>query len=110
MYFERLASASEVVILTEKKGIPGDAVSVLMSDAEIYLPLEDLVDFGKELERLDKEKDNLEKELQRVRAKLGNQGFIGKAPKDVIEEERVKEKKYEEMLEKVLERINSLKK
>jgi len=74
------------------------------------LPLEDLIDFEKELERLNKEKDNLEKELQRVKGKLSNQGFIGKAPQNVIEEERAKEKKYQEMLEKVYERINSLKK
>ena len=110
MYFERLASASEVVVMDDKKDIPEDAVSVLINGAEIYLPLEDLVDFEKELERLNKEKNNLEKELQRVRGKLANQGFVAKAPQNIIEEERMKERKYQEMLEKVLERINSLKK
>jgi len=110
LYFERLASASEVVVMAEKKGIPENAVSVMMNGAEIYLPLEDLVDFEKELERLEKEKANLEKELQRVSGKLNNQGFVGKAPQHVIDEERAKEKKYQDMLEKVLERINSLKK
>ncbi len=110
LYFERLASASEVVVMAEKKGIPENAVSVMMNGAEIYLPLEDLVDFEKELERLEKEKANLEKELQRVSGKLSNQGFVGKAPQNVIDEERAKEKKYQDMLEKVLERINSLKK
>jgi len=110
LYFERLASASEVVIQDSKEGIPEGAVSVLINGAEIYLPLEDLIDFEKELERLNKEKDNLEKELQRVKGKLSNQGFIGKAPQSVIEEERTKEKKYQEMLNKIYERINSLKK
>ena len=110
LYFERLASASEVVIQDSKEGIPEGAVSVLINGAEIYLPLEDLIDFEKELERLNKEKDNLEKELQRVKGKLSNQGFIGKAPRSVIEEERTKEKKYQEMLNKIYERINSLKK
>ncbi|HWQ30289.1 MAG TPA: valine--tRNA ligase, partial [Negativicutes bacterium] len=75
MYFERLASASDVVVLPDKAGIPENAVSVMMHGAEIYLPLEDLVDFEKELERLEKEKANLEKELQRVSGKLANQGF-----------------------------------
>ncbi|HPA55371.1 MAG TPA: valine--tRNA ligase, partial [Bacillota bacterium] len=102
--------ASEVVIQDSKEGIPEGAVSVLINGAEIYLPLEDLIDFEKELERLNKEKDNLEKELQRVKGKLSNQGFIGKAPRSVIEEERTKEKKYQEMLNKIYERINSLKK
>lgn len=110
LYFERLASASEVVMPATKEDIPEGAVSVLISGAEIYLPLSDLIDFEKELERLNKEKDNLEKELQRVKGKLSNQGFIGKAPQNVIEEEKSKEKKYQEMLEKVYERINSLKK
>jgi valyl-tRNA synthetase len=110
MYFERLASASEVAVMTDKSGIPEDAVSVLINGAEIYLPLEDLVDFEKELERLSKEKDNLERELQRVKGKLSNQGFVGKAPANVIEDERMKERKYQEMLGKVLERMNSLKK
>ncbi|MDD3706490.1 MAG: valine--tRNA ligase, partial [Clostridiaceae bacterium] len=110
LYFERLASASEVVTQASKEGIPEGAISVLIDGAEIYLPLSDLIDFEKELERLSKEKDNLEKELQRVKGKLSNQGFIGKAPKNVIEEEQAKEKKYQEMLEKVYERINSLKK
>lgn len=109
LYFERLASASEVVVMAEKKGIPENAVSVMMNGAEIYLPLEDLVDLEKELERLEKEKANLEKELQRVSGKLSNQGFVAKAPQNVIDEERAKEKKYQDMLEKVLERINSLK-
>ncbi|MGE5678794.1 MAG: valine--tRNA ligase, partial [Pseudomonadota bacterium] len=110
MYFERLASASDVVVMPDKAGIPENAVSVMMHGAEIYLPLEDLVDFEKELERLEKEKANLEKELQRVSGKLANQGFVSKAPQSVIEEEKAKEKKYQDMLEKVLERINSLKK
>lgn len=109
-YFERLASASEVAVLSEKAGIPEDAVSVVMNGAEIYLPLADLVDFEKEIERLTKEKENLEKELHRVKGKLNNQGFISKAPKNVIEEEKAKEKKYEDMMEKVLDRLNSLKK
>lgn len=110
MYFERLASASDVVVMQDKEGIPENAVSVMIHGAEIYLPLEDLVDFEKELERLEKEKANLEKELQRVSGKLANQGFVSKAPQSVIDEEKAKEKKYRDMLEKVLERINSLKK
>ncbi|MGE5631684.1 MAG: valine--tRNA ligase [Caulobacteraceae bacterium] len=109
-YFERLASASEVAVLRDKAGIPEGAVSVVMNGAEMYLPLEDLVDFEKEIERLNKDRESLEKELQRVRGKLNNQGFISKAPQSVIEEEKAKEKKYQDMMGKVLERINALKK
>lgn len=108
-YFERLASAASVELITDKSSIPGNAVPVMIPGAELYIPLEDLVDMAKELERLEKEKENLEGEIKRVSGKLSNQGFVGKAPANVIEEERAKEKKYRELLEKVVERINTLK-
>jgi len=109
-YFERLASCSEVVIQSDKTDIPKDAVTSVLPGVEIYLPLEDLIDIEKELERLEKEKANLQKELDRVNAKLANQGFIAKAPANVIEEEKAKKAKYQEMYDKVIERLNSLKK
>lgn len=109
LYFERLASASEVHMLNDKTQIPEGAVPVVIAGAEIFLPLEELVDMEKEKERLSKEKDNLEKELQRVRGKLNNQGFVAKAPQSVIEEEKAKEAKYQEMFDKVMERLNSMK-
>ena len=109
IYFERLASASEVLLISQKTQIPEGAVSVVIAGAEIFLPLEELVDMDKEKERLNKEKENLEKEIQRVSGKLSNQGFVGKAPQNVIEEERAKQAKYQEMLEKVLQRLISMK-
>ena len=108
LYFERLASASEVQLLTDKAQIPQGAVPVVIGGAELFLPLEELVDMEKEKERLTKEKDNLEKELQRVRGKLNNQGFVAKAPQSVIEEEKAKEAKYQQMYEKVMERLKSM--
>ena len=65
----------------------------------------DLVDKEKELARLSKEKDNLLAEIKRVEGKLSNPGFVNKAPAQVVEEERKKEAKYREMLEKVLDNI-----
>jgi valyl-tRNA synthetase len=109
IYFERLASASEVLLISQKTQIPEGAVSVVIAGAEIFLPLEELVDMEKEKERLTKEKENLEREIQRVSGKLSNQGFVAKAPQNVIEEEKEKQVKYQEMLEKVLQRLNSMK-
>jgi valyl-tRNA synthetase len=109
IYFERLASASEVQLINDKNQIPEGAVSVVIAGAEIFLPLEELVDMEKEKERLNKEKENLEKEIQRVRGKLNNQGFVAKAPQSVIEEEKAKEAKYQEMYDKVMERLKSMK-
>jgi len=109
-FFERLAGASEIVVQQDKTGIPADAVALVIPGAEIYIPLEDLVDFAKEIERLEKEKVNLEKELERVDSKLNNESFVAKAPQKVIEEEQAKKVKYSDMYEKLMERLNSLKK
>ena len=87
-----------------------DAVSVVVQDATIYMPLAELVDFAKEIERLEKEKTKLEKEVDRVVKKLANQGFVAKAPAHVIEEEKAKEEKYKAMLAQVEERLAQLKK
>ncbi|MDN5276389.1 MAG: valyl-tRNA synthetase [Clostridiales bacterium] len=107
-YFERLAWASEVVLKSDKGGIPSNAVSAVTDKAQIFMPLEDLVDFEKEMERLLKEKANLEKELARVEGKLSNRNFVEKAPPAVVEEERKKKAKYEDMMAKVLSRIEAL--
>lgn len=109
-FFERLASASEVIVQPDKAGIPSNAVAAIIHGAEIFIPLEELVDVEKEIERLMKEKANLEKELERVNSKLGNEGFVAKAPPKLIEEEKAKKLKYQEMYDKTVERLEGLKK
>ncbi|MDK2917359.1 MAG: valyl-tRNA synthetase [Candidatus Petromonas sp.] len=104
-YLITLAGASEVILKKDKSNIPEDAASAVINGAELFMPLDDLVDFEKELERLEKEKDKLEKELDRVNKKLSNQGFINKAPEKLVEEEKQKRVKYQEMYDKVLERL-----
>ncbi|MFZ5969009.1 MAG: valine--tRNA ligase [Bacillota bacterium] len=108
-YFITLAGASEVILKTEKTDIPEDAMSAVIAGAEIFLPLDDLVDFEKEISRLEKEKSKLENELKRVNGKLSNQGFLAKAPKEVIAEEEAKRADYQEMMDKVLERLEHMK-
>ncbi|HOQ38085.1 MAG TPA: valine--tRNA ligase [Acetivibrio sp.] len=108
VFFERLASSSEVIVQSDKSGVPSDAVASILAGVEIYIPLEELIDIEKEIERLSKELDNLEKELDRVNKKLGNEGFISKAPAKVIEEEKEKKAKYQEMYDKVSERLKAL--
>ncbi len=110
VFFKTLGHASEVTVQTDKDGIGEDAVSVVIKDATIYMPLAELVDFAKEIERLEKEKSKLEKEVDRVVKKLANQGFVAKAPAAVIEEEKAKEEKYKAMLAQVEERLAQLKK
>ncbi|OZV11051.1 valine--tRNA ligase [Tissierella sp. P1] len=108
-YFLNLASAEEIEIRDTKDGIGEDNISVVLDRCEVFLPLKDLIDFEKEIERLGKEKEKLEGEIKRVVGKLSNEGFVKKAPEKVVAEEKEKQKKYEEMLEKVMERLESIK-
>lgn len=107
-YFATLASASEVDITFDKSGIPEDAVSIVDDGAEIFIPLAELVDFEKEIERLTKEKKNILSEIKRVEGKLSNQGFLSKAPQSLVDEEKAKKDKFEEMLSSVEERLTNL--
>jgi len=107
-YMQALASCSEVTIEAEKANVPEDAVSVVIDGGELFLPLEELIDFEKEVDRLNKEKVKLEKEVDRVNKKLNNQGFLAKAPDSLVQEERDKKDKYEDMLKTVLDRIESM--
>ncbi|AJA47719.1 valine--tRNA ligase [Clostridium pasteurianum DSM 525 = ATCC 6013] len=109
VYFEKLASASSIEFISSKDKVDSNAVSVITKGGEIFMPLLDLIDLDKELERLNKENNRLKKEIERVDKKLSNKGFVSKAPSAVIEEERDKGEKYREMLEAVVERINNLK-
>lgn len=109
-YLQKLASASSVEIRTDKEGIPADAVSVVCEMGEIYIPLAELVNLEKERERLSKEKKNVEGEIARAQAKLGNPGFTGKAPAKVVEETRAALLKNQALLAKICERLESLSK
>ena len=104
-YFKSLASASDVEIRENKEGIPEDAVSVVIDGVEIFIPLDELVDFEKEKERLNKEKEKALSEIKRVEGKLNNPGFVNKAPAKLVEEEKAKKEKYEEMLKSIEERL-----
>ena len=104
-----LASASEIMVQADKDGIGEDAVSVVIPGAVVYLPLEDLVDFEKEKERLLKEKDKLAKELARSKGMLSNEKFLSKAPEAKVKEEKDKLAKYEQMMAQVEERLAQMK-
>lgn len=108
VYFEKLASASEVIIISSKEEAPENIVSVVSRGAEIYMPMLELVDVEKELERLNKEKIRLQGEIDRVEKKLTNERFVSKAPAAVVEEEKAKGEKYKEMYNSVLESISKL--
>ncbi len=104
-----LMGAGEVRVQTDNAGISEDAVSIVIPDAVVYIPLEDLVDLKKEKERLLKEQARLEKELARSKGMLSNERFLSKAPETKVNEEKEKLLKYEQMMEQVKKQLDSLK-
>jgi valyl-tRNA synthetase len=108
LFFASLAYASDVTIQTDKTGIADDAVSVVIANANIYIPFAELVDIKQEIERLEKEEKRLEGELNRVNGMLNNEKFMSKAPESKIAEERAKLEKYTQMKEQVAERLAQL--
>ncbi len=109
-FFATLGYASEVHVQEDKTGIDENAVSTLIHDAAVYIPLEELVDIDKEIERLEKEAAKLAGEIKRASGMLANPKFVGKAPAAKVEEEKAKLAKYTEMSEQVAERLAQLKK
>ena len=107
-FFATLGSASEVFVQADKSGIGEDAVSAVTPQAVMYIPLAELVDIAKEIERLEAEETRLEKELSRSRGMLSNEKFISKAPQAKIDEEKEKLAKYEALMAQVKERLNAL--
>ena len=107
--YAALISASEIQVQDTKDGIGEDAVSVVIPGAVVYIPLEDLVDFEKEKERLKKEQERLKKELARSKGMLSNEKFLSKAPEAKALEEKEKLAKYEQMMQQVEERLSQMK-
>ncbi len=108
LFFERLASASEIII-AEKAEIE-DAVTVVTDCARIFIPLSELVDKEKELARLNKEKEAVQKDIDFSNGKLNNQGFISKAPEQQIEAEKAKLAKAQEKMAKIEQSISAFNK
>ena len=107
-FLQRLASVSGLETRDNKDGIPATAVAAMFNGGEIYIPLEDLIDIDKELERLAKEKDRLAGEIKRVSGKLANEAFVSRAPEAVVNEEREKRANYEKMFNNIVDRIQML--
>ncbi len=106
--YQNFLSSTKVRVQSDKRGIPEDCVSIVVSNAVVYLPLEELVDKEKERERLQKEEKRLTGEIARAEGMLNNPKFISKAPEKKVQEEREKLQKYQDMMEKVKQQLAAL--
>ncbi|MBU5593605.1 valine--tRNA ligase [Amphibacillus sp. MSJ-3] len=107
-YIEHFCNTEKLLIAPDLTA-PDKSMSAVVSGAELYLPLAGLIDYEKELARLEAELEKLNKEVERVQGKLSNDNFVKKAPEKIVAIEKQKEQDYLEQREKVAARINELK-
>jgi valyl-tRNA synthetase len=109
-FINRLAYSDHVVTCEQDPEGHEDMVSVVTTDARLYMPMEQLIDFEKELARIAKEKERVTKEIESTEQKLANESFVSRAPEKVVNEQRVKLEKAKALLEQLLENEKRLKK
>ena len=108
-YVKNFLHPKELTISTQIAA-PKLAKTAVISGAQVFIPLADLVNVDDEIKRMEKEEKNLQAEVDRSTKKLGNQGFVAHAPEEVIAKEKAKKADYESQLESVRQRIEELKK
>jgi valyl-tRNA synthetase len=107
-YLNKLAGVENVTVTTQAGEIPKNDVHIVCEGVEAVIPLSSLIDPEKEKARVQKEMERLASDIQRATAKLGNEGFLAKAPQSVIEEEKGKLALATDMLAKLRERLETL--
>ncbi len=107
-FIKKLGFAEDIEIKEERIGIPKNAINIVTSGAEVFIPFEDLVNIEEEIARLEKEKEKILVEKLKTDKMLSNPGFIAKAPQTKVQEEQQKLIKFNEMIESIEERIKGL--
>lgn len=103
---KKLAGVEEISVISCKEELKEKVVTQVLNGFELYIPLGELVDIKAEIERLTKELSKTEEEIARANSKLNNAGFIAKAPKELVENEKKKLEKYLELKGKLQENLN----
>ncbi len=106
-FVKRLASANDVIIGDGFDNL-GNIVTIITDDAEIYIPMGDLVDFEAERKRLEKELAQAQDKLDFISKKLNNPGFVNKAPEKVVAQNREDAAKLQEKIENIKNSLESL--
>ncbi len=105
----KLARASEMKISGTLDAPKASAKSVISGGAEIAVPLEGLIDFAKETERLMKEQTKLQREGDKLSAQLSNQNFVDRAPQEKVQELRLRVADIERILQTLSQNLEALK-
>jgi valyl-tRNA synthetase len=108
-YFIKLASAKAVTVFPEGSVLPANAVSIIMPGVKIFMPFKELVDVDMEIKRLTGEYERAVSEMNRASAKLTNEAFTGKAPADLVRQEKEKVSRYKELSISIQKSLEDLK-
>ena len=100
-FLMKLAYADQIILSSQAPEGHEDMVEVVTHDVRMYLPMDQLIDREQELQRIAKELKNAQSELQRIAGKLGNPGFLAKAPESVVAGEREKQEKLNRLVEQL---------
>ena len=109
LYLKKLANVENVVYVKSKAEVEGKFVSIVAADAELYIPLGDVVDFEQETLRLQKELKTVENEIRRGEGMLSNPGFVSKAPEALVESEKKKLEENRSKRDKLIKSLEDLK-
>ena len=107
-YIKRLGYIENIEYIDAEEKANNNYTSITLPRISIYLDLFGVVDLDKENERLNNEKEKVLKELNRAKSMLSNEKFVSKAPANLVEQEKMKVIKYEEMLNDIEKRIKEL--
>ena len=104
-----LTKLANVTKVSKIEHIPDLVGFRLVRETEIYVPLADLIDKNKEIEKIQKEIEKISKELERVNKKLNNKAFMEKAPENIRKKEEGIKKELTDKLEKLNNNLNKFK-
>ncbi|MFW6306909.1 MAG: class I tRNA ligase family protein, partial [Bacillota bacterium] len=108
-YIKDLGRLNELAVEVELDEKPDKSSTAITGGVEVILPLEGMVDIDKEIERLEKELDDVKSEIKRAEGKLANDGFVNKAPEELVQRERKKLVEYQEKEQMLIKRLEELK-
>ena len=109
-YLKALAGIEDLEFAKSRDELEGDLKSAALPGIEIYIPMDDLVDYEEELAKLVKDRDQLTKNVAAQEGKLANENFVSRAPANVVQAERDKLANYRDLLEKTLARLAEVEK
>ncbi len=108
-YIKKLAIVENIEYIEDNSNIDKKYIEIRLEEAEVYVDLSSAIDIEAEIEKLNKEKQEYVNELNRAKKMLSNESFVVKAPASLIEKEKEKITKYEELLKKAENRLEQLK-